>query len=638
MKVIAVFKTHVDIGFTDSPKKILERYSSNMLFKVAEICEKTKECKNPFVWTMPAFVLHYALRTCTEELKDRIEKLIRDDKIVWHALPLTLRTEFFSEFELKQTLFYAKELCRVYEKPMPISAKMTDVPGHTQALVDVLVESGVKFLHLGCNPASTSPDVPRLFFWQSKKGNRILTYYDRDYGGSVVPPADWHFPVHLCMTVSGDNMGVQSESTISELEAQLKAYDPSAEFTTGSMDDFARELFSCDLSDVPTVKGELGDTWIAGLGAFPSGCSAVYGVRQEFEKLSLFLQEKNDTQFQALQREYLEKAMLFGEHSGGVDVKKYISNIRVYDKAALLEALKSPAYLYAQSGWNDELSWCYEARDAFFTLKKQVEEKYGCFTQEKQTKVCKNKTFTVSYDENNIRISNNETGKGIKVGYLYEVIGRDTIDKYMDGYLTRKFDWALADFGRYQMNGTNTYPDISDKTFLPSVTAITDNGDCICVEYRTDDESHNVYGNAERITISAKAMGDRVLVSVDILNKQPTLYVEGGYVYFHLEDGFEDIVICKSGVEINPERDIVSRANSALFATEYVKAGGFRLESIHAPLTCFGEPKIYRSNTGKFILPENGKIFFNTFNNMWATGCPQWISGSYHLEFYILSE
>jgi hypothetical protein len=48
--------------------------------------------------------------------------------------------------------------------------------------------------------------------------------------------------------------------------------------------------------------------------------------------------------------------------------------------------------------------------------------------------------------------------------------------------------------------------------------------------------------------------------------------------------------------------------------------------------------KYNRNNTGKFILPENGKIFFNTFNNMWATGCPQWISGSYHLEFYILSD
>ena len=218
MKVVAVFKTHVDIGFTDLPRKVLKSYSSNLLNRVVELCEKFQNTRTPYVWTMPAFLLHYVLRNCTKELKVRTEKLIDSGLIVWHALPFTLKTEFFSAYELRKTLFYAKELSRIYNKPMPISAKMTDVPGHTQALVDVLCENGVKFLHLGCNPASTTPSVPRLFFWESKSGNKILTYYDKEYGGNVIPPKDWKYPIYLSMNVTGDNVGVHNSDTINQLK------------------------------------------------------------------------------------------------------------------------------------------------------------------------------------------------------------------------------------------------------------------------------------------------------------------------------------------------------------------------------------------------------------------------------------
>ena len=371
MKVIAVFKTHVDIGFTDLPRKILSAYSDTLLTRIVEACESTQNTQFPLVWTMPAFVLHYSLRNCTEELKQRAENLIRKEQLVWHALPFTLKTEFFSSYELNETLYYAKELSRIYEKPMPISAKMTDVPGHTQALVDVLCENGVKFLHLGCNPASTPPAVPRLFFWESKSGNRILTYYDKDYGGNVIPPKDWNYPIHLSMNVSGDNCGVHEDGTIEKLEESLKSYDPTAELCIGTMDDFAKELLQCDLSAVPVIRGELGDTWIAGLGAFPEGCAAIGDVRKDFEKISLFLAEKGDTEFAQLQREYLENALLFGEHSGGVDVKRLLSERRYYEKDALLKALNSEPYLYAKSGWDDERSWCYQARDAALQLKKR---------------------------------------------------------------------------------------------------------------------------------------------------------------------------------------------------------------------------------------------------------------------------
>ena len=82
---------------------------------------------------------------------------------------------------------------------------MTDVPGHTAGLVDVLVANGIKFLHLGCNPASMYPNVPTLFWWESKNGNRVLTMYNSVYGSDLLPPKDWQFPVWLAMLQTYDH-------------------------------------------------------------------------------------------------------------------------------------------------------------------------------------------------------------------------------------------------------------------------------------------------------------------------------------------------------------------------------------------------------------------------------------------------
>ena len=636
MKVIAVFKTHVDIGFTDLPHKILAAYSDTLLTRVVEACESSRHKALPLVWTMPAFVLHYVLRNCTKELKERADELIKEDLLVWHALPCTLKTEFFSSYELEETLYYAKELCRIYNKPMPICAKMTDVPGHTQALVDVLCENGVKFLHLGCNPASTPPTVPRLFFWESNNGNRILTYYDKDYGGSVIPPQDWAYPVHLSMNVSSDNYGVHKDGTLEKLEETLKAYDTTAEFHVGTMDDFAKELLRCDLSDLPVIRGELGDTWIAGLGAFPEGCAAIGEVRGDFEKISKFLKKKGDTEFETLQRTYLENAMLFGEHSGGVDVKRLLSTRRCYEKTALLEALRTEPYMYANSGWDDERSWCYQARDAALQLKTAVKEKYGDAWDNNTQNLPIHSAFALSLQDDQIVVSNQKNKTCIKIGYLYEIIGRDTIDAYLDSYLTQKCDWALADFGRYQLDGTNTYPNIKNQTCTQVVKEIAKTPSSIAVTYAPDNESFQKYGNAEQTTIKATLSGNRVHVSIELKNKQPTMYVEGGYLCFEFGEQIKNIAIYKSNVKINPQTDIVPGANTALFAVNpSVTVNETSITPIHTPLVCFGEPKVYRNNTQNFRMPQNGKVFFNLFNNMWASGSPQWVTGSYHFEFFI---
>ena len=642
MKTIAVFKTHVDIGFTDLPHKVLANYSSHMLQDVVSTCEQSQNGRpeHRFIWTMPAFPLFYALEHAENSLRKRAEALIKKGLLVWHALPFTLRTEFFSRFELEQSLFYSKELCRRYGRPMPISAKMTDVPGHTMALVDVLTENGVRFLHLGCNGASTPPDVPMLFWWESNTGNKILTYYDKNYGGGVVPPAGWKFPVHLAMCVTNDNTGVQAPGTVEKLADELLTADPTAEFTTGTMDDFAREILQCDLSGLPVIHGELGDTWIHGLGAFPESCQAIYGVRPLFQKICAFLSEKKDETFSELQRKYLENALLFGEHSGGVSSAVYIGRNRQYEKNAFLAELEKPQFQYATAGWNDERGWAFAARDAALKLKKLVETKYGVFfNSPAPVRKKENEFWEIFTQENTLCFLNKKSRKIITVQYFYEVIGQSRIEDFLNSYLRERFNWALCDFGRYAPDGTNTYPPIADRQFSPSlITQLADeNG--ITLLFNSDAESVNHFGNARQIRFTATAEDKKIHLLVEILDKQPTMYADAGHICFDIGERIREISIRKSGVAVNPKTDIVRGANTALFAVDgQISVNGVCFAPVHTPLVSFGESKIYRFNAGPYVAPQNGKVLFNTFNNMWGTGAPQWVKGSFTYDYYICLE
>jgi hypothetical protein len=66
-----------------------------------------------------------------------------------------------------------------------IAAKMSDVPGHTRAIVPLLAEAEITFLHIGVNGASTPPAVPPLFVWRNPSGADVIVVVHK---GSIVCP------------------------------------------------------------------------------------------------------------------------------------------------------------------------------------------------------------------------------------------------------------------------------------------------------------------------------------------------------------------------------------------------------------------------------------------------------------------
>ncbi|WP_169853110.1 glycosyl hydrolase-related protein [Anaerohalosphaera lusitana] len=269
-EVIVVFKTHFDIGFTDLARNVVHRYRTSMIDHALDVVEASEELPKDqqFVWTVAGWPMMKILEDWdgqTEERKRKVWDAFEKGRFVVHALPYTLHTES-SELEgLVRGMNYSSGLCRKTGIDLPIAAKMTDVPSHSWELPTLCKHAGIKFLHLGCNPASQSPDVPLMYWWEGPDGSRLLTMYvSKDYGTDLIPPEDWPHKTWLAMIMTGDNHGPPSVSEVRNLLQRADRELPTdVNVRFGTLDDFAEAILAED-PELPVVRGDMPDSWIHG--------------------------------------------------------------------------------------------------------------------------------------------------------------------------------------------------------------------------------------------------------------------------------------------------------------------------------------------------------------------------------------
>ena len=229
-QIIVVFKTHFDIGYTDMAKNVVERYRTTMIDQALEVCDRNRDlpAQQQFVWTLPGWPMSQIMSDWpgqTAERKERIEQALKEGRFVVHGLPFTTHTELLEPEDLVRGLGFASRVSRAVSIALPRDAKMTDVPCHSWIMPTLLRHAGIEFLHLGCNAASRSPQVPLLFWWEGPDGSRLLTMYAAEgYGTGLAPPADWPYRTWLALIHTGDNHGPPKPEEVSQLLAQ--AADP----------------------------------------------------------------------------------------------------------------------------------------------------------------------------------------------------------------------------------------------------------------------------------------------------------------------------------------------------------------------------------------------------------------------------
>ena len=244
-QVILVFKTHFDIGYTDMAKNVVERYRTTMIDQALEVCDRNRDLppELQFAWTLPGWPMSQIMADWpgqTPARKQRIEQALKAGRFVVHGLPFTTHTELLEPEDLVRGLGFASGVSRAVDIALPRDAKMTDVPCHSWIMPTLLRHAGIEFLHLGCNAASRSPQVPLLFWWEGPDGSRLLTMYAAEgYGTGLMPPENWPYRTWLALIHTGDNHGPPKPEEVSQLLAEAKVKLPGIQVRIGRLSDFA---------------------------------------------------------------------------------------------------------------------------------------------------------------------------------------------------------------------------------------------------------------------------------------------------------------------------------------------------------------------------------------------------------------
>lgn len=371
-KIYVVFKTHFDIGFTGWVSDVVQRYRTEMLKDVIDICEKTTS--NPehekYVWTMSAWPLEQSLEGSSHMDREKALSFLENRQLIWHMLPYTTHTEFCGLEEWIRGMYVSRRLSEQYGY-MPKDAKMTDVPGHTWSVPSLLAKAGVKILHLGCNPASTPPDVPPVFFWEGPDGERLLTIYSKgSYGTGILPPEEWEHPVWLAMIQTSDNHGPHDPAYVQEMKQSIEESGLNAELHIGSLTDFAEDFLARN-PDLPVIRGDLADSWIHGVGTAPREVSRVRELRSRItatESALAFVKLNGDVTIDVSEaKKQIDKSyeytLHFGEHTWGMDCKTFLFPRR-YEKHEFLQDKESERYKKMEHSWQEQRDYLNIAESA----------------------------------------------------------------------------------------------------------------------------------------------------------------------------------------------------------------------------------------------------------------------------------
>lgn len=370
-QVIVCFKSHFDIGYTELARVVVDRYRTSMIDKALEVCDHTQAlpAEHRFVWTVPGWPMAQILWPGqTPERRERIEKAIREGLLVWHALPGTTHTESLDLEDLVRGLGFSSGLSRQFGQPLARDAKMTDVPAHTWVLPTVLRHAGIEFMHIGCNSASASPELPMLFWWEGPDGSRVLTMYEASgYGSGLGPPKGWPSKTWLAMIHSGDNAGPPEPGEVRKLLDHARKLLPGAAIRLGRLSDFA-DAVRKENPKLPVVRADMTDTWIHGILAMPEETKIARNVRPDIgalEALDVLLEgwgvERSDAGVPQRVADAYEGSLMYGEHTWGYSYP--LNTPRVYGKAWEAERAAG-RFARLEESWREHGDNIRKAQDA----------------------------------------------------------------------------------------------------------------------------------------------------------------------------------------------------------------------------------------------------------------------------------
>jgi hypothetical protein len=643
--VHTVFKTHLDLGFTDLAQAVVRQYFDEYLPQAMDTAETLRRAGGPdrFVWTTGAWLIDHYLETAGPAARKRMEAAIEAGDITWHALPFTVHAELMDRSLFRYGLGFAQRLDERFGR-RTIAAKMTDVPGHTRGIVPLLAEAGVQFLHIGVNEASTMPAVPPLFVWRDDSGAEIVVMYQHTYGASMTLPG---WSEALAFAHTPDNQGPQTPEQVGAVFRDLRQTFPQANVIASTLDAFTRVLLPLK-EQLPVVTAEIGDSWIHGVGSDPRKVS-------QFRELSRLRQHwlANPSSSPAPRAldQFSHALLLVTEHTWGMDVKTHLNDTENYarkrfDAARTQDNFQKIAGSWAeQRGYLDQAvaalagsPFAAEARARLQAIEPALPQRRGMTEVTGMGHPLTTSRFKFRFDAASgamVHLLDRESGQAWAtpehpLGVVcYQTFCQDDYDRFLDSYLADRPPWAEPDFSKPGLAGAAG----ESRCWQPLLSRLFWRQDAekerFLLEMRFPEPCGEMYGCPRLLALTVDAPRAVASLHFDLqwfgkpANRQP----EALWFSFcpHTPDP-NAWTLDKLGKRLSP-LDVVPGGNQMLHA---VGGGVFyddgrqqlAIETLDAPLVAPGDRSLLRFDPRPPAL-ENG-MHFNLYNNVWGTNFPQW--------------
>lgn len=616
-----IFKTHLDIGFTDHAAKVRRQYHEQFIPQAINTAEHfyAENSQDPaFIWTTGAWLIWDHLNSQDADKVRRLERAIERGLIAWHALPYTTHTELMSPAVFRAGLSYAQELDRRFGKTTT-AAKMTDVPGHTLGMVPILAKAGVKFLHLGVNTASPVPDVPPIFRWQTPDGSELVVMYQASYGETDFPCGDGF---GLSFAHTNDNIGPQSVGqTVETLRALRHAY-PDATIKASTLDAFGEAIWA-RRAEFPIVTKEIGDSWIHGTGTDPQKLARYRALQRLYDGFETALTPERLAFGRGL--------AMVAEHTWGVDIKTYLRDDKAWDRPDFEAARNSDyTFAYAEASWAEQRAYLDAAVEQLTPDDRALASITTDTTRAPQAQhgtMLSDGGWSAEFDPIRGDIARLVSPRGVVLdgaqgslfGYRYESYDAPELQRHLDSYLQHRLEWAILD---HDKPGLSLAKSATNAVFEPRHVG----GGSAEMPVL----AHQTLGAPARLQFAIRAISDtQVEVTLHLLDKPANRMPEASFLAMTPAQA-GPWSFRKMGLW-NQASNVVTRGGGQLQAVE-----ACRVTSENRDITLTLIDNALVGPVGAPFMPFQPQVpdyaagvRINLHNNKWGTNFPMWCEGSF---------
>jgi Domain of unknown function (DUF5054) len=651
-RVLVMFKCHFDAGFIDTQAAVVRKYFKEYFPRAIDLASEMRQSGDQrYVWTTGSWLLYEYLEQATPGERSRMEKAIAKGDIAWHALPFTWQSEMLNGSLITGSIGISQTLDRRFGRTTT-GAKMTDVPGHTRALITPLAAQGVKFLDIGVNDASRPAQIPPAFLWKAPGGATLVVMYHAGYGGvTVVPGSD----LAIATVVKDDDLGPHTVEEIHNTYSTLSVRFPNAKIIPTNLTEIANAVEPYR-NALPVMTAEIGDTWIHGVASDPLKVARyreVCRLREEW-----IAQEKfaaGDATDVAL----LRNLLLEVEHTWGTDTKTWL-DFDHYTPADLAPMLGTKNYKVVLFSWHEKRQDLFagiaalpkplqrQAKAAVDKLVAVVPKPAPVSTQRE----FETAHFIVGIDSKTgaiHRLCNKKTKREWASSenplalFSYQTLSQDDYAEFFKAYVVSTEDWAYKDFGKPNITrfGAQSREWIAG---LDSLQVEEDaQGHRLLAHLVINDPAALRSGRAsfpKKMYMELLLPKDEPVVRLNFswFEKPATRLPEALWLSFRpVTKDARGWTLEKAGEAVSP-LDVVVSGNRHMHALskgfQYQdEEGTFAVETVDAPVVTIGTKSPLPFSNAQPD-PQAG-IHCNLFNNAWGTNYIMWFGEDMRFRFVL---